>query len=374
LDPRHPNRHFILGIIVLFVGLVLLLDQLGFGEASKIFLFWPLILIYFGVQKLVSSSSMVGRFWGGFLALLGISFQLEALGLTGIRFGTIWPVFLICAGVLLVLRRYESRNTPPYYPPPPPPPGPEPPSAPSTEPSAAGSTPPPPGADAAGTGAASEAPSASPPPPQSAPHWQAPPEAQPRSQSPPQPNFPGWDPGNWRHQRAWDRFEREMNRLSDQINNRRGPQSNWVPNSGQQSNPNWQSSRPNWQTNSHWHESSQPRLDEVNIFWGGRKRIVSKNFLGGEIVSIFGGFEIDLTQADFTSDQIQIEIVSIFGGGELQIPTNWEVMVESVGIFGGTGDRTWHPNSAPGVAAPATPAKRLIIKGVSIFGGLTIKN
>lgn len=371
MDPRHSNKHFIVGIIILFVGLVLLLDQLGFTEANKIFLFWPLILIYFGVQKLLCSSSMVGRFWGGFMTLLGISFQLEALGVGGIRFGTIWPVFLICAGVLLILRRYESRHAQPYYPPPPgvDVPGP---AAPSTEPSAAGSTSPPPGVDVAGPGAAaSEPPPASPPPPQSPPQQQAPPEAQPRPQTPPpQPNYPGWDPENWRHKRAWERFERKMNRLSDQINNQWDPRSNWAPNSGQQSNPNWQP-RSNWQPNMNWHDSSQPRLDEVNIFWGGRKRIISKTFTGGEIVSICGGFEIDLTQADFPGNQIEIEIVSIFGGGELRVPANWEVIVESVGIFGSAHDRTWHP---PQQGQQASAAKRLVIKGVSIFGGITIKN
>jgi len=123
-----------------------------------------------------------------------------------------------------------------------------------------------------------------------------------------------------------------------------------------------------------WHDSSQPRLDDVHIFWGGRRRINSKNFMGGEIVAIFGGFDIDLTQADFPGEQVEIEIVSIFGGGELRVPATWEVIVESVGIFGGTTDRTWHPQSVPPAAAPAAPAKRLVIKGVAIFGGLTIKN
>jgi len=341
-DPLHQNRHFVVGVIILLLGLILLLDQLGFADARKIFLFWPLILIYFGVNKLVSSHDMVGRFWGGFLALLGISFQLEELGLSRISFGTIWPVFLICVGVLLVLRHYESRGMPGYYPPPSPPPG-------------------PPQADAGGSEPAAPAassPSSSPSPSSEAPPSQAPPNAPGPGT---QPNWAsGWDPHAWPHQDSWRRFQRRMDRFSRRASYR------------------WQPPQSHWQADPHWYDSSEPRLNDVNVFWGGRRRIISKNFMGGEIVAIFGGFEIDLTQADFPGNQIVIEVVTIFGGGEIRVPTTWEVIVDSVGIFGGTGDRTSHPlpanQDAGGSAGPAASPKRLIVKGVSIFGGLTLKN
>ena len=109
-EPRHPSRHLVIGVLIVLLGFVLLLDQLGFVEAGKVFLFWPLILIYFGLRKLLGDQNSVGRFWGGFLTLLGISFQLEELGFNYIRIATIWPVFLICVGVLLILRRYENRS------------------------------------------------------------------------------------------------------------------------------------------------------------------------------------------------------------------------------------------------------------------------
>jgi hypothetical protein len=340
-DQRHANKHFIIGIIILGVGIVLLLDQLGFTAANEIFRFWPLILIYFGVQKLISAHNVVPRFWGGFLTLLGIAFQLEALGMRGIRFGTIWPVFLICAGVLMVLRHYERGSS--YYPSAPPVPPP-----PSSSPDAAApNRAPAPGGTHEGQSAPAE--------PQASPQeqsWPPPP--------PPPPNYgSSWDRNAWRQQRAWQRFQRRMHRMSYRANSQ------------------WQGTRANWQAGANWTDSSQPLLDDVYIFWGGRRRILSKNFMGGDIVAIFGGFEIDLTQAEFPADQVEIEMVAIFGGGELRVPPNWEVIVESVGIFGGTSDHTWHPQSVPPAAAgtaSSAPIKRLIIKGVAIFGGLTIKN
>jgi len=334
-DPLHTNRHFVVGVIILLLGLILLLDQIGFTDARKVFLFWPLILVYFGVNKLLSAHDMVGHFWGGFLTLLGLSFQAEELGLSRVRFGTIWPVFLICIGVLLVLRHYERGASGYYPPPPPPPPGPNP-VAPDSEAPAASSPPPPSG-------------SSETPPPQAPPNPSAPPG--------PGPNWaPGCDPNWWRRDDPWRRFQHRMDRFSERINSR------------------WQRPQSNWQPDSNWYNSSEPRLNDVNVFWGGRRRIISKNFMGGEIVAIFGGFEIDLTEADFPGNQVVIEVVTIFGGGEIRVPTSWEVMVDSVGIFGGTGDRTNHPLSQSPNAGPAAPQKRLIVKGVSIFGGLTLKN
>ena len=358
-DLRHPNKHFVIGVIIVCVGIALLLGQLGLAEANEIFRLWPLILIYFGVQKLITAHNVTSRFWGGFITLLGISFQLEALGLRGINFGTIWPVFLICAGVLMVWRHYERGNGP-YYnqqpPMPPPPPGPPSPDAPNptSEPPAAA----PSGPQASFTSTTTTNPNAA------------------TSTPPPQPPNYGssWDRHAWKQQRAWEKFQRRMERMNAHFNENTQappPNTNWQVPPGPPRPPN----PPHWGGSGNWQDTSQPYLDDVYVFWGGRRRILSKNFIGGDIVAIFGGFEIDLTQADFTAQQIEIEMVAIFGGGELRVPANWEVIVENVGIFGGTTDRTWHPNAVPpGAAAPTPPVKRLIIKGVAIFGGLTIKN
>lgn len=372
IDLRHPNKHLIIGIIIVGVGIILLLDQLGLAEANEIFRLWPLILIYFGVQKLISAPNVTSRFWGAFITLLGISFQLEALGLRGIRFGTIWPVFLICAGVLMVWRHYE-RTSGPYYnsqvPMPPPPPGPPIADGPNPQ------TPSPQAPNPQGPNQSSDASAAGPAgaqafssTPSSIPAPGAP------STPPPPPNYgSSWDRHAWKQQRAWEKFQRRMEHMNARFNantSQAPPNSNWQAPPPPPPNPHWAGS-------GNWQDSSQPVLDDVFIFWGGRRRILSRNFIGGDIVAIFGGFEIDLTQADFSAPEIVIEMVAIFGGGELRVPPNWEVIVENVGIFGGTSDRTWHPNAVPpGAAAPtpALPIKRLIIKGVAIFGGLTIKN
>jgi cell wall-active antibiotic response 4TMS protein YvqF len=344
-DPRRTSRHFVVGVLIVLLGFVLLLDQLGFVEAGKVFLFWPLILIYFGLHKLLGDQNSVSRFWGGFLVLLGVSFQLEELGFSYVRIGTIWPVFLICVGILLILRRYENRSHWEDQSVPPPPPTPGGPEIPGNAPpvdAPPSNAPPPVNPPPAGTV----------PPPFGVP----PPGAGPQTQA----NFAGdysrgWG-GSAEHWRDFDKRMKDFsNRMNDYSNRAYGPRQRY----------------------GNWSETSEPRLNMVNIFWGGRRRFVTRNFLGGEVVSIFGGFEVDLTEADMQGPATYVEIVTIFGGGEIRVPANWEVVLENVGIFGGASDRTRHPEPppppAPG-AAPGPAPKRLIIKGVSIFGGLNVKN
>ena len=107
-------------------------------------------------------------------------------------------------------------------------------------------------------------------------------------------------------------------------------------------------------------------LDVTSVFGGSKRAVVSKNFRGGEVVSIFGGADINLMQADFTQP-IRIEIVAIFGGCTLIVPANWEIRAETAVIMGAIDDKR---NSA----ITTNPEKVLILEGTVIFGGIEIKS
>jgi predicted membrane protein len=65
------------------------------------------------------------------------------------------------------------------------------------------------------------------------------------------------------------------------------------------------------------------------------KKIVSKNFQGGDdLVTMMGGTEIDLSQADFTG-MIRLDITQIMGGTKIIVPPHWEVRSEVTAIFAG---------------------------------------
>lgn len=111
--------------------------------------------------------------------------------------------------------------------------------------------------------------------------------------------------------------------------------------------------------------SYEDKIESVSVFGGVKKNVVSKNFKGGEIVCIMGGAEINMIQADI-QQPVVIEVVQIFGGTKLILPPHWIIQSEMAAVFGGIEDkRPIHPNAGE-------QKKILIVKGTSIFGGLSI--
>ena len=108
-------------------------------------------------------------------------------------------------------------------------------------------------------------------------------------------------------------------------------------------------------------------VENTSIFGGAKKIIISKNFRGGDLVNIFGGTELDLSQADFTGTA-SIELTTIFGGTKLLIPSNWSVKSEAVTIFGGIEDKRRMQT------VTEASDKTLLIRGTVIFGGIDIKS
>jgi predicted membrane protein len=113
--------------------------------------------------------------------------------------------------------------------------------------------------------------------------------------------------------------------------------------------------------------NSNDYLDSVNVFGGSHQTIYSKNFKGGEVTAVFGGCDLNLTQADFEGEII-IDITAIFGGCKIIIPPGWIVKPEVTAIFGGLDDKRSIQPVAEG------QNKILIIRGIAMFGGVDIRN
>jgi predicted membrane protein len=108
-------------------------------------------------------------------------------------------------------------------------------------------------------------------------------------------------------------------------------------------------------------------LDAVAVFGGVNKTILSKNFRGGEIVNVFGGTEIDFTQADING-RVVIEITQVFGGTKIIVPANWHVVPDLSAVFAGIDDKRIKN------AQSQNSNKVLVLKGVSIFAGVDIRS
>lgn len=105
-----------------------------------------------------------------------------------------------------------------------------------------------------------------------------------------------------------------------------------------------------------------------SVFSGVVKSVVSKNFQGGRISCVFGGAEIDMSQADINGTVV-LKLEAVFGGIKLVLPPHWAVQNEIEGVFHGVDDkRRFNPD------ASINPGKVLILKGSAVFGGIEIRS
>jgi len=122
--------------------------------------------------------------------------------------------------------------------------------------------------------------------------------------------------------------------------------------------------------NSSYNTDSFNTFDDFVIFGGREIFVTSQALSGGKATSIFGGIEFDLRKASLQPGGAVIDCVSVFGGCGFKIPMDWNVRNEVTTIFGAFTDKrgdTYNDRYYD-------PSKTLVIKGVSMFGGIEVKH
>ena len=107
-------------------------------------------------------------------------------------------------------------------------------------------------------------------------------------------------------------------------------------------------------------------LNFHGVFGGAKEKVKSKDFIGANIHSVFGGCEIDFNAIEFQKDSAIINIYSVFGGTQIWVPKDVNLIINSTGIFGGNDNKTGNETKKG--------QKTLYINAISVFGGCEIKN
>jgi predicted membrane protein len=102
----------ILGILIICVGVIFTLDELGYAPAISFLKFWPLALIAIGVTKMLAARDGGGAFAGLIFTLVGVWLQGEELNLIHINLRNAWPVALVLFGGYLVWQGLMNREMP----------------------------------------------------------------------------------------------------------------------------------------------------------------------------------------------------------------------------------------------------------------------
>jgi predicted membrane protein len=91
-------------VILIAIGALLFLDNLGFIPFADIRAFWPLGVSVWGVLMLTRARGC-GPVWPTTLIAIGILLTLGNLNILRVNAGSIWPIFLIAAGVSMLFKR-----------------------------------------------------------------------------------------------------------------------------------------------------------------------------------------------------------------------------------------------------------------------------
>jgi len=100
----------VLGAAVLLLGVLFLLENLGYIPAVRWGAIWPVLLIAMGAAKLVDARDSSQRLGGAVVLLIGLAFLAINLGfLPPLIWRLLWPALLILMGVFLLIRGFDAR-------------------------------------------------------------------------------------------------------------------------------------------------------------------------------------------------------------------------------------------------------------------------
>lgn len=105
-------------------------------------------------------------------------------------------------------------------------------------------------------------------------------------------------------------------------------------------------------------------VDIVAILGGVERRITTPDFRGGEVTAVMGGCALDLRESSILKEAV-LNVFTIWGGINIKVPPDWTVVLNGTPVMGGFSEKT--------ISAP-DGAKRLVITGYAIMGGVEVRN
>src|SRR5271163_2118212 len=114
---RHHSRSgshgLFFGAIVVAIGCLLLLDNLGIFRFHDVWQYLPVLLVAYGISRIVDSRTPSGYVWGGVMTLIGAFLLLDTLDIIVFNFAVVWPLILIAFGISVLVRALERNSIPP---------------------------------------------------------------------------------------------------------------------------------------------------------------------------------------------------------------------------------------------------------------------
>lgn len=110
LAQRRSGGRLVLGVFLLVIGALLLAGNLGFEVPSRVWGYWPFLLLGLGAVKLLWPGTPDERRGGYWLTVVGLWGAVNVFGLFGLDWSNSWPLFLVAVGLLMVFEGAFGRR------------------------------------------------------------------------------------------------------------------------------------------------------------------------------------------------------------------------------------------------------------------------
>lgn len=101
---RDPQQRLIFGALIILVGVLALVDNLGLLQGIRLVSFWPTVFIIGGVLKMNQAQTRSSIIIGAAFVIIGTAMTLNNLGIISIRMRDFWPLILIGFGLLVIFK------------------------------------------------------------------------------------------------------------------------------------------------------------------------------------------------------------------------------------------------------------------------------
>jgi predicted membrane protein len=108
--PSFISPQFILGLMIIAVGVVFMLDNLDIIYAGNIMRYWPAILVVFGISKALQSRNNSGQLFGWIIAAVGTLMLLDRMDFISFRVWNLWPLILIVIGLNFLRGSWKRKQ------------------------------------------------------------------------------------------------------------------------------------------------------------------------------------------------------------------------------------------------------------------------
>ena len=102
-SPRFTPQ-LLMGLIIIAIGAIFTLNNLGIVDARQYVRYWPVALILVGVLKVWQARCGTGVFGGSLFILAGVWLLLETFRIVTINIFDLWPLLFVFFGASLIWR------------------------------------------------------------------------------------------------------------------------------------------------------------------------------------------------------------------------------------------------------------------------------